>query len=73
MNQKDKIKQAVEVIAQYGWIDGGHHKQWVLDQALRVLLGTGYAKFIEENFVEKTIEPDGTEQIYNGWDVGIAP
>lgn len=31
---------ALEYIANYGQIDGGHHKQWVLDQVARILLGT---------------------------------
>jgi hypothetical protein len=31
---------ASEYILNYGQIDGAHHKQWVLDQALRILKGT---------------------------------
>lgn len=27
-------------ISEYGYIDGSHHKQWVLDQVMRILLGT---------------------------------
>lgn len=31
---------ALEFISRYGYIDGAHHKQWVLDQAARCLYGT---------------------------------
>lgn len=31
---------ALLYIEMYGQIDGGHHKQWVLDQVTRILLGT---------------------------------
>lgn len=31
---------AMIYITRYGQIDGGHHKQWVLDQVARILLGT---------------------------------
>ena len=31
---------ALVYISRYGQIDGGHHKQWVLDQVARILLGT---------------------------------
>lgn len=31
---------AAEFIRNYGPIDGSHHKDWVLDQVMRVLLGT---------------------------------
>ena len=31
---------AMVYIARYGGIDGGHHKQWVLDQVARILMGT---------------------------------
>lgn len=34
-----RIAHTVELILDYGSIDGAHHKQWVLDQALRILTG----------------------------------
>lgn len=51
-------KDAVEVIAEYGWIDGGHHKQWVIDQAARKLLGDAYQSWVNAG---------------DDWDTGIAP
>ena len=26
------------LINEYGWIDGAHHKQWILDQVMRIIL-----------------------------------
>ena len=40
-----------------------HHRQWYIDQAMRVLMGSKYAEFVkrfESYFGEK-------------WDIGIAP
>lgn len=34
------VEAAIIFISRYGGIDGGHHKQWVLDQVARILLGT---------------------------------
>lgn len=39
---KSHMEQAVGVIFRYGGIDGEHHKQWVIDQALRILSGENY-------------------------------
>lgn len=39
MTDADRIAAALAVIASYGGIDGAHHKQWVLDQAVRCLTG----------------------------------
>lgn len=60
-----RVSDAADVIAKYGMIDGAHHKQWVLDQAVRALLGpTGYAAWL----AEQNSDPD-----YAPWDGGIAP
>jgi len=40
------IAQAAAFIVRWGSIDGDHHKQWVLDQVLRILMGTAYGEFI---------------------------
>ena len=39
MSEKERIKQALELIADFGDTDGGHHKQWALDQVVRILTG----------------------------------
>ena len=41
-----KIQKAIELILEYGPYDGAHHKMWVLDQVLRVLLEEDYRKTV---------------------------
>jgi hypothetical protein len=50
-------------ISEYGYIDGAHHKQWVLDQVARSLLGDGYADWAN----------DPADMDCYEWDTGIAP
>ena len=59
--------QALSIAADYGQIDGGHHKTWVIDQMCRKILGDDYEEFIKNN---KNGE-DGPNTY--GWDTGIAP
>lgn len=59
----DRIDAACEIAYRYGQTDGAHHKMWVVDQMLRLLLGESYPDWI----IAAT--NDGTEE----WDVGIAP
>jgi len=54
---------AVELIYQYGGIDGSHHKQWLLDQVVRILCGDDY-----QDWVDSWNDEGGGE-----WDTGIAP
>jgi hypothetical protein len=60
---KKRIEDALDLAWQYGQIDGGHHKMWVIDQMVRVLLGDEYEKWVKE------YEDDDEYE----WDVGIAP
>ena len=61
------IKGALEVIERYGGIDGGHHKQWVIDQVARHLLGDQYTQWV----VDMKDGEDGPNTYE--WDEGIAP
>ena len=63
----ERIQQAVSIIGQYGGIDGGHHKQWILDQVVRVLVGGAYSEWVR-NQESGECGPDTYE-----WDEGIAP
>lgn len=58
-----RIEDALDLAWQYGQIDGGHHKMWVIDQMVRVLLGDEYEKWVQEYEGDDEYE----------WDVGIAP
>ena len=78
---------ALEYAFRYGQIDGGHHKQWVIDQMTRILLGTpvtfSLAKWDngEEGYRIETGKPskaylNWVEELKNGdygYDEGIAP
>lgn len=63
LNAHGLIRQATELIHRYGGIDGAHHKQWVLDQVMRILKGLEYEAWLEE------YSEDGEDE----WDEGIAP
>ena len=63
----DSRNQVLELIVQYGGIDGAHHKQWLLDQIVRKLTGEDYGKWVSEYQDGE----DGPETYL--WDEGIAP
>ncbi len=67
MTDAEKVKAAIELAFEYGTIDGGHHKMWLIDQMLRVLLGDDYEKEVT-SFCEGEDGPETYE-----WDVGIPP
>lgn len=60
---KEVIEEVISIADKYGQIDGSHHKLWVIDQMLRLLLGEKYQDFI------KDYEENGEYT----WDTGIAP
>ena len=64
---RDKIRNAIAMIEDHGGYDGAHHKQWVLDQTLKILLGEQY-----ENWVKDYQDGvDGPETYL--WEEGTAP
>ena len=67
MKNKEKIALAMNYIEQYGGIDGGHHKQWVLDQVVRALTQEKY-----EEWVKKQKAGEDGPETYD-WDEGIPP
>ena len=68
LTKKDKeIKKVLELIFQYGQIDGAHHKMWVIDQTVRILTGKKYDKWINDYIYDEE-----TGDCYS-WDKGIAP
>ena len=62
-----RVAEAVELIEQYGTYDGGHHKQWVLDQIARKLTGDNYNTF-RAGFIEKDEDGD-----FDHWYEGTPP
>lgn len=67
MQDSTKIERAIELAIQYGGIDGGHHKMWVIDQMLRILCGKQYKETIRLACAGE----DGPHTY--DWDEGIAP
>lgn len=65
---EETIVDVVNFILENGQHDGEHHKQWVLDQVVRMLAQNDYADTIKAAFGEEDDE-DGTGY----WDVGIPP
>jgi len=63
----EKIEDAVQIAFENGNIDGAHHKQWVIDQMVRALLGPEYKIWVERHNANNT--RDG----YPPWDTGVAP
>ena len=61
--------KALAKIYQNGGTDGAHHKQWLLDQVVRILCETedGYNTWVN-NFESGEYGPDTYK-----WDVGIPP
>lgn len=66
--QLEKMKQqAINIAVQYGSIDGGHHRMWVIDQMVRILTADEYEKVIRN-----ACNGEDGLNTYE-WDVGIAP
>ena len=57
MRKRDK-ERLIDILIDVGSIDGSHHKQWAIDQALRVLMGKDYETTIGLSY---------------DWDKGVAP
>jgi len=67
ITHRSRCVDALEMILRYGGIDGGHHKQWVLDQVVRILTDENY-----ENFVIWANDGEDGPETYN-WDEGCPP
>jgi hypothetical protein len=64
---ESRIAKAIDIAFQYGSIDGGHHKTWIIDQMVRHLSGDKYAELIRE------YKNGGEGPDTYTWDEGIAP
>jgi hypothetical protein len=53
-----KVNATLELLSEDGWIDGEHHKTWVIDQVARILLGNEYDEWVKK---------------IGDWETGIAP
>lgn len=66
-NMEGKIADIARVIERYGWIDGAHHKDWVLTRVLKIIYGDYYDKWLE-HFCDGEDGPD----TYS-WEEGCPP
>lgn len=65
-----RLEKVTELIEQYGGIDGGDHKQWVIDQVMRIIKGDDYENWVKDMKGEWDEEYGDYEY---DWDEGIAP
>lgn len=63
-----RIDRALDLIFDMGWVDGAHHKQWVLDQVARILAGDRYEERVSD-FEGTSWDPDERQR----WETGRAP
>lgn len=63
----ERIQAAIDLIVELGGIDGAHHKNWVLDQVVRVLAGDRYWQIVAD-----ACDGEDGPDTYS-WDEGIAP
>ena len=64
---QEKLIRVNAIIAKYGAADGAHHKQWALDQIIRILTGDGYEDWVRAYEFGK----DGPETYK--WHTGCRP
>lgn len=65
LTERQKLEKIVDLVINEGTFDGGHHKQWALDQILRVAMGDHeYKQFVESY---------ESQDEFGEWDTGIAP
>jgi hypothetical protein len=66
-----RIPAALDIAAQFGGIDGDHHKAWVIDQMVRALTGCPVVTktFPDDNRPGQTYEAEemGESEEYREW------
>jgi hypothetical protein len=83
-----RINRALKVAADLSYVEGDHHKQYVIDQMVRALTGCELEllmKFNDDNALQYTYKTRGESNEYRefleeyardndwAWDPGIAP
>lgn len=68
MTPNEKLSEIMDIAELCGGVDGSHHKQWGLDQIIRIITGPeGYGRWLE-GYKHGEYGPETYE-----WDEGIAP
>ena len=68
MTDRERIEAALRRIHSSAGVDGAHHKQWVLDQVVRVLAGDGY-----DAWCRAWSDGEDGPDTYGEWDKGTPP
>ena len=66
-SDEQKLMEVEDLIFRYAGIDGGHHKQWLIDQIIKAIKGSDYEEWI------KTWESGEDGPKTYEWDEGIPP
>jgi hypothetical protein len=61
------IEKTIKLAIDFNGIDGTHHKDWVIDQMVRILSGGNY-----ETLIKNVCNGEDGQNTYF-WDCGIAP
>jgi len=64
---EDKMSDAIALGIRYGGIDGSHHKDWVIDQMIRLLSGREY-----DDIIKDACDGEDGPNSYE-WSEGTAP
>ncbi len=64
-----KEAEILRLIESYGGIDGSHHKQWILDQIVRIICHSKNDYYLWLQLYEEGEDGPNTYE----WDTGIAP
>jgi len=81
---EERIKRAMGYASDFGYTDGAHHKQWVIDQMARALTGCpmvtetrrapgGIYSYEVQGESAEYREWAASEEGHEPWDEGIAP
>lgn len=84
VNHEERVVKVLQIIARYGGIDELHHKQWLLDQVVRILTDCPTVEMSAQDYTgaEYTCNGLGESIEYKAWvamrfgdewDIGIAP
>jgi len=66
--EDNRVENALEFIMQFGATDGDHHRQWALNQIVRILTGcTEPEVFIFQNGQEIVDDDTGESYEYHEW------
>jgi hypothetical protein len=63
----DIINEALNIALQFGGTDGGHHKQWVIDQMVRILTE---CPMVEKRFPNNSGRPGTAGTFYTAQVLG---